>query len=92
MADLYEGAYHRANPEASIEQIRDRLTDFTILPVTDATCLLSAETRALLRRRGKRTPDLDLLIGATALEHGLTIVTQNVSDFDGIPDLRVVSP
>lgn len=28
-------------------------------------------------------PEQDLLLAATALEHGLTVVTRNVSDFEG---------
>jgi tRNA(fMet)-specific endonuclease VapC len=31
----------------------------------------------------------DLLIAATALEHGLTVITRNVRDFVGIPDLKI---
>ncbi|MCY4109992.1 MAG: type II toxin-antitoxin system VapC family toxin [Chloroflexi bacterium] len=34
----------------------------------------------------------DALIGATALQHGLTLVTRNVRDFEAIPNLRVRLP
>jgi hypothetical protein len=33
------------------------------------------------KRRGKAVPLLDSMIAATALTHGLTIATRNVSDF-----------
>lgn len=34
-----------------------------------------------LKRKGKPVPLLDGMIAATALEHGLTVATRNVSDF-----------
>lgn len=91
LGELYEGAYHRVNPEASIEEIQDRLKDFAVLPVTEAVCRRFGEVRAQLRCQGAKKPDLDLLIAATALEEGLTVITRNLSDFEGIPDLRVAS-
>jgi tRNA(fMet)-specific endonuclease VapC len=33
---------------------------------------------------------MDLLIGSTALIHGLTLVTHNVQDFVNIPGLHIV--
>jgi predicted nucleic acid-binding protein len=40
----------------------------------------------------RRDDEIDMLIAATALEHGLTLVTRNVSDFRDIPGLRVENP
>lgn len=38
-----------------------------------------------------RLPFDDALIAATALHHGLTVVTRNVKDFD-VPGLQVIDP
>ena len=51
-----------------------------------------AETRALMRRRGDLIPDVDLLIGATALDHNLTVLTYNVRHLQRVPGLRVYQP
>lgn len=37
---------------------------------------------AELRRKGRTLPLLDGMIAATALEHGLTVATRNVGDFE----------
>lgn len=34
----------------------------------------------------------DAIIAATALHHGFTLVTNNISDFDKIKDIKLVSP
>jgi predicted nucleic acid-binding protein len=50
-----------------------------------------AERAGRLRRHlDIRTPDA--LIAATALEHGLTLMTRNARHFRPVPGLRVVTP
>jgi tRNA(fMet)-specific endonuclease VapC len=46
-------------------------------------------TRSGLRRAGQLIPDLDLLIGATALHHDLILLTRNRRHFTHIPGLRL---
>jgi predicted nucleic acid-binding protein len=42
-----------------------------------------------LKQQGGLPPEMDLLIAATALFHGLTLVTHNVQDFAAVPGLAV---
>ena len=61
------------------------------------TCILHALDdavidRAVRVRRGSKISAMDAIIAATALEHDLALVTQNVDDFKGVEGLRVVNP
>jgi toxin FitB len=57
-----------------------------ILPFTDNTATLCAAMHVPNPR-----PDRDAMIAATALEHGMTVVTRNVADFAGT-GVKVVNP
>lgn len=49
-----------------------------------------AEIRSHLRPRNALIGDMDTLIAATALEHGLTVVSTNVNHFERVPDLTLL--
>ncbi len=61
------------------------------LPWESDTGLKWAELLARLRRSGKAMPIKDSLIAATALTHGLTVVTYNQADFQRA-GVRVFDP
>jgi tRNA(fMet)-specific endonuclease VapC len=48
-----------------------------------------ARIRGELRRTGNIIGDFDILIGATALQHKLTLVTRNLRDYTRIPHLDI---
>jgi toxin FitB len=52
-----------------------------ILNVTPAIAESWARIRATTTRNGTSVPPIDALIAATALVHGLTVVTRNEADF-----------
>jgi predicted nucleic acid-binding protein len=45
--------------------------------------------RALLLNAGRSVPTVDAQIAATALAHGLAVVTHNVKDYRDIPALQI---
>ena len=68
----------------------DRLCSLsTVLPVTDDVADRAAEIYADLRGRGSLIGDADILIAATALVHGLGVVTNNQDHFKRVPGLSV---
>jgi tRNA(fMet)-specific endonuclease VapC len=60
-----------------------------ILPINDAILDRTANLWVTARRGGHPKDDADLIIAATALEHGRTLVTGNTSHFNWIGGLRI---
>lgn len=87
--EAYQGAIEEADPEAAKRQFNAFFRGIPVLPVSPATAKRCAEIRSLLKRQGKnpRKRAFDLVIAATALEHGLEVVTHNTKDFQDIPNL-----
>jgi len=61
----------------------------TVLPVTDDIIDLAADIYAELHRLGRLIGDADILIGATALAHGLVLATNNEKHFSRISGLQI---
>ena len=52
-----------------------------VLPIDLETAVTWGELSARMRRAGQNVAAADLLIAATALRHGLTVMTRNIRDF-----------
>ena len=78
--------FHRLTPSDKIifEQF---FSAVRILPVDDAVI-----DKAVQIRQKRKMSLGDALIAATALVHGLTLLTRNTTDFVSIPGLRVQNP
>jgi predicted nucleic acid-binding protein len=88
--DLAEGK-RRAALEQWIEQGVPDWFQANLLPVTKAITDRWGQITVQAKRKGITVPTADGLIAATAIEHGLTIVTRNVKDFGGI-EVSLVNP
>ncbi len=62
-----------------------------VLPLTDPMIVQAAAVYADLHRRGELISDADILIAATAMTHGLAVVTNNVAHFRRVRGLQVVN-
>lgn len=60
-----------------------------ILPLTDAIFDRAADLWVIARHRGHPCADADILIAATAMEHGRHLVTGNAIHFSWIPGLDI---
>jgi tRNA(fMet)-specific endonuclease VapC len=89
VGEIYEPAFNSVNPQAHLVNFRQFLSSYHILTLSDPIMERFAELRSFLRRRGQLIADFDLLIGATALQHDLTLLTFNRRDFERIPDLTL---
>jgi tRNA(fMet)-specific endonuclease VapC len=93
IAELVHGAY-RAKDAARQErrlQFIERLTsDVPIHPVSLEIARLAGRIEGQVEEKGIQLAFDDLLIGATALHLGYGVATENLRDFQRIPDLRVV--
>ena len=86
---LAESAERRARREDFVEAM---LEDVPILPVDVNVARVHAELWAHLSKAGQMTGAHDLLIAATALAHGDSVLTDNVRDFEKVPGLAVRQP
>ena len=89
LGELYDGAVRDQDPPERLAAIRDYVTSFRVLGLSDEIMEVFARHRVRLRQAGQRLPDLDLLIAATSLVHDLTLMTRNRRHYDRISGLRL---
>lgn len=93
LTELVHGIYRAQTAEARSRRdafIRELLNDVEVYPYTKETALLAGKIDGEQQSRGAVIPFGDLLIGATALEVGYSVLTANVRHFRLIPGLTVV--
>jgi tRNA(fMet)-specific endonuclease VapC len=66
-------------------------TTVPVLPFSVPEARRCAAIRESFRRQGRRVNSraLDLMIAATAIEHGLILVSRNTRDYRDVPDLQL---
>ncbi|NJM75231.1 MAG: type II toxin-antitoxin system VapC family toxin [Acaryochloridaceae cyanobacterium RU_4_10] len=67
------------------------LAIFPVLDFSAESARVHAELYASLRQRGELIGAHDLIIAATALQHGFAVLTGNEREFNRIPGLKVIS-
>ena len=91
VAELYEGVLNSHDPEGRERALQDFLHPFRIIGLDVPICRIFGMERARLRATGTLIPDMDLLIGATALHHDLTLLSNNRRHFERLQGLRIIS-
>lgn len=91
VAELYEGVYGSTDPDASERTVQQFLRGVPILGIDEPTARRFGKERARLRAAGQLIGDVDLLIGATALTQGLTLLTNNRRHFERLEGLPIES-
>ena len=91
LAEVYEGVYWSREREDDERDLNAFLPDVEIVSIDEEVSRIFARERGRLRAAGKKIGDLDLLIGATALRHDLTLLTNNRRHFDRVEGLTIES-
>jgi predicted nucleic acid-binding protein len=93
LTELVHGLYRaktsaiRSRRQAFLDEL---LADLTVYPYTKETAMLAGQLDGEQQSKGVVIPFEDLLIGATALSLGYSVLTVNVRHFKKVPGLSVV--
>ncbi len=88
LAELKFGAENSGNVEKHRSEVDELIETVQVLPITSALDIFAKE-KARLRKQGLPLDDFDLLIAATAIANGITLVTNNVKHFSRIEGLTI---
>ena len=93
LTELIHGLHRAKTPALRLRResfLNELLADLTVYPYTKETAMLAGKLDGEQQRNGVVIPFADLLIGATALWLGYSVLTVNLRDFRRIPGLSVV--
>ncbi len=88
--ELEVGIAKVTQPEKRWRQLGEMLSVVTVLPFGAAEARVAAQIRTALNEVGTPIGPYDVLIAATALAHGGTLVTHNVQEFSRVARLQLV--
>jgi tRNA(fMet)-specific endonuclease VapC len=72
-------------------ELEQRIKAAVVVPYDLDLCRQFGRLKAELMMVGRSIPANDLWIAACALRHALPLVTHNVKDYQGIPNLKIIS-
>ncbi|MBQ6192810.1 MAG: PIN domain-containing protein [Prevotella sp.] len=88
VAELYFGLAKSTDKKRKLEDIKEVQHLFRVIPAY-SSFKEYGEIRHSLEHTGQRVDQFDLLIGATALHHKMTLVTSNVKHFERMEELVI---
>ena len=91
LCELFKGAFGAERQHEAISFLEDFINSFEFLEFREDACKLVGEKHAELKRKGKQTQGMDLMIGCIALAHDATLVTRNPKDFVNIKGLKILA-
>lgn len=93
VTELVHGIFRASTPAIRARReafLNELLADITVYPYTKEVAMLAGRIDGEQQGKGIVIPFADLLIGATALALGYSVLTVNVRDFERIPSLSVL--
>lgn len=90
--EVTEGVAGSRSPQATGQAMRRFMRGTRVIVVGRAVAERAAAIRLDLRHRNRPVAGrvLDLIVAATAIEHGLTLVTRNLRDYQDIAGLTLL--
>jgi tRNA(fMet)-specific endonuclease VapC len=88
-AEMYFGAARSVDPQRTLEYQQRFLSRFVSLAFDDRAADAYGRIRARLAADGCPIGPNDLLIAATAIANGVTLVSRNLGEFSRVPGLAV---
>jgi tRNA(fMet)-specific endonuclease VapC len=94
VAELWRSALRAAPPLSNRRQrfLERALEVFEVVPYTEKAAIEHARLWASMEATRQRIGMHDLILAATALENGATIITFNARRFAAVPGLTVIEP
>ena len=89
LAELQHGVEKSMNPEKNSMALLQFLSILDILPFDDLAAVEYGKIYAYLQKRGTPIGTMDMLIAAHAKTENLIIVTNNVREFERVPNLKI---
>ena len=89
LAELQYGVAKSQAQTRNAEALSEFLIPFEILPFGESATQAYGFIRTLLERRGNIIGAMDLLIAAHAVSLDAVLVTNNVKEFERVPDLKI---
>jgi tRNA(fMet)-specific endonuclease VapC len=89
LAELYIGIARSDEPRVEEAAVRGLIADLSILEFDDKAAWLFGQITAHLQNLGRPAGDMDVLIAATAMVAGHSMITRDISHFANIPQLTV---
>lgn len=89
LAELKHGVEKSANPARNELALAQLLTALTVIPFDDLAAIEYGKICAYLQKQGKPIGTMDMLIAASALAAGITLVTNNTREFERVPNLSL---
>ncbi len=91
VAELVHGAEKSQYPARNLNVVEDFCSRLAVLPYTVEAAYHYGNIRAVLEQSGQTIGVNDLHIAAHARSHGLTLVSNNLREFERVPGLLLAN-
>lgn len=89
LAELEYGVHNSKHVERNQAALINFLAPISILSFETEDAEQFGQIKSELKRRGRLISDLDILIAAQVMTRKLTLISNNIREFNRIPQLRV---